>query len=156
MIYGNGFQNLQWTPLIWFKGCIKKHSICAWMFLQGKLKTEDFLLQRNVDCDSCFVLCDCTWESGSHLMPQCSYFQSVWTPLLAKLNLTFLLCNSPIKLMESSTLRIDQRHKGILTVGKLVCCAFIWHSWNERNRRIFQATSKPALGVLVCYIVSLR
>lgn len=48
LIRGNCDKNLQWAPLIWFKGCIKKHSICAWMFLRGTLKTKDFLLQRNV------------------------------------------------------------------------------------------------------------
>lgn len=118
---GNCDKNLQWVPLIWFKGCIRKHSICAWMFLRGKLKTKDFLLQRNVDCNSCCVLCDCTWESGSHLMLQCSYSQTVWSLLLAKLNLSSFVCNSPIELLESILLRIDQRHKGIQTVGKLIC-----------------------------------
>lgn len=101
IVTGNCDQNLQWAPLIWFKGCIRKHSICAWMFLRGKLKTKDFLLQRNVDCDSCCVLCDCTWESGSHLMLQCSYSQTVWSLLLAKLNLSSIVCNWPIELLES-------------------------------------------------------
>ena len=51
-------QTLQRPSMIWFTGCIKKHSICAWMLLRGRLKKKDFLLQRNVACDSCCVLCN--------------------------------------------------------------------------------------------------
>eukprot|EP00268_Persea_americana_P009535 TRINITY_DN13817_c0_g1_i10.p1 TRINITY_DN13817_c0_g1~~TRINITY_DN13817_c0_g1_i10.p1 ORF type:complete len:113 (-),score=6.98 TRINITY_DN13817_c0_g1_i10:719-1057(-) len=54
-------QQIQWTVAIWLKGCIKKHSICAWMLLRGRLKTKDLLLHKNVACDSYCVLCDCTW-----------------------------------------------------------------------------------------------
>ena len=128
-----------WAPLIWFKGFIKKHSICAWMFLRGKLKTKDFLLQRNVACNSCCVLCDeCTWEIGSQLMLHCSYSQTMWSLHLAKLNLTSIVCNSLLELMESILLQVDQHHKDIQTVRKLIYCAFIWHIWNERNKRIFR------------------
>ena len=77
MVRPGPVQPLQWPSFIWFTGCIKKHSICAWMFFLGKLKTKDFLLQNNVDCDSCYVFCPCTWESGSHLMLQCPYSQMV-------------------------------------------------------------------------------
>lgn len=66
-------QDLQRPSLIWFKGCIKKDSMCAWMFLRGRLKRKDFLLQRNVDCDSCRMLCYCTWETSSHLMLHCPF-----------------------------------------------------------------------------------
>lgn len=44
--------NITWPSLLWFRGCIKKHSICARMFLKRRLKTKEFLLQRNVNCDS--------------------------------------------------------------------------------------------------------
>ena len=40
LVSGNFDQNLQWHRLIWFQGCIKKHSICAWMFFLGKLKKK--------------------------------------------------------------------------------------------------------------------
>ena len=59
-------QTLQRPSMIWFTGCIKKHSICAWMLLRGRLKKKDFLLQRNVACDSCCVLCNLyMWDSCS-------------------------------------------------------------------------------------------
>lgn len=77
LLTSHPLQNLRWPFLIWFQGCIRKYFLCAWMFFQGKLNTKDVLLARNVECDSCCVLCDCTWESGSHLMLQCSYSQSI-------------------------------------------------------------------------------
>ena len=42
-------QQVLWTSAIWFKVCIKKHFVCAWMLFKGRLKTKDFLLQRNVE-----------------------------------------------------------------------------------------------------------
>ena len=66
-------QQIPWTSAIWFEGCIKMHSICAWMSFKGRLKTKDFLLQRNVACHTCYALCDCTWETSTHLMLQCPY-----------------------------------------------------------------------------------
>ena len=59
-IYNIPNQQILWTSTIWFKGCIKNHFICAWMLFKGQLKTKDFLLQRNIECDSCCAFCDCT------------------------------------------------------------------------------------------------
>lgn len=89
-------QTIQWPSFLWFPRCIKKHSIYAWMFLWGKLNIKNFLLKRNLDCDSYCVLCPCTWEIGAHLMLHCTYSQMVWTSLLAKLNPTFVSCDSPL------------------------------------------------------------
>eukprot|EP00268_Persea_americana_P009536 TRINITY_DN13817_c0_g1_i2.p1 TRINITY_DN13817_c0_g1~~TRINITY_DN13817_c0_g1_i2.p1 ORF type:complete len:147 (-),score=5.86 TRINITY_DN13817_c0_g1_i2:254-694(-) len=85
-------QQIQWTSTIWFKGCIKNHLVCAWMLLKGRLKTKDFLLQKNVACDSCSAPCDCTWETASHLMIHCPYSQEIWQRILYKLNLLPIGC----------------------------------------------------------------
>lgn len=37
-----------WVEWVWFKGCIKKLSLCAWMIFKRCLKTKEFLLNRNV------------------------------------------------------------------------------------------------------------
>lgn len=45
----SGFTNqspIPWVKFVWFKGCIPKHSLCAWMVFWGCLKTKDFPLQR--------------------------------------------------------------------------------------------------------------
>ena len=124
MVRGFTNRGIQWPSWIWFKGCIKKHSMCAWMFLQRRLKTKEFLLQRNVPCDSHCALCDATWESDLHLMIQCPFSKSVQTSILTKLNLTPLDCENPVQLMQSVVLRLDQVKKDIQIVGKLVLNAF--------------------------------
>lgn len=139
---------LSWPSLIWFAGCIKKHSICAWMFLRRRLKTKDFLLQRNVDCDSCCMFCNCTWETSTHLMIHCPYSSEVWTSLLSKVNLNPMDCTSPIELLDSIILPFENQEKGVQTLGKLLFNAFIWHIWAERNGRIFRSTSKTSGAVL--------
>lgn len=134
--------------MIWFTGCIKKHSICAWMFLRGRLKTKDFLLKRNVDCDSCCVLCNCTWETSTHVMAQCPYSQEVWKSILATLNLEPVNCANSIELLDSILLPLDSHEKGLHTLGKLLFSAFVWHIWAERNGRIFRCKANQSMVVV--------
>lgn len=110
-------QTLQRPSMIWFTGCIKKHSICAWMLLRGRLKKKDFLLQRNVACDSCCVLCNCTCETAAHLIVYCPYSQEVWKSLLEKLDLEPISCENPLELLESIIFPIEQQKTGLLTPG---------------------------------------
>ena len=51
----HNFQEVSWADYVCFKGCIKKHSLCSWIVLKKGLETRDFLMHRNVDCDSCCV-----------------------------------------------------------------------------------------------------
>lgn len=111
-------QQLQWTSAIWFKGCIKKHSVCGQMLLKGRLKTKNFLLQKHVDCDSCYALCDWTWETSTHLMIQCPYTQEIWKVILSKLNWTPINCNDAHELLNSVLSQIDQNCEGALTHAK--------------------------------------
>jgi len=141
-------QQLSWTSAIWFKGAIKKHSICAWMFFRGRLKTKDFLLQRNVDCDTCCVLCDCTWETSLHLMLHCPYAQAIWGVLLSKLNLFPISCSIAQELLDSMVSRSDQNRNDSLILAKLLFNAYVWHVWAERNARIFRKVTLPYVSVV--------
>lgn len=156
LVCRNCNQNLYWPSMIWFTGCIKKHSICAWMLLRERLKTKDFLLQRNVACDSCCVLCNCTWETAIHLMTQCPYSQEVWKSLLAKLNLEPISCATQFELLDSIILPLDQRERGLQTLGKLLFNAFIWHIWAERNGRIFNGKTHSSKAVVQKVIQTVR
>ena len=90
------------------------------MLLRGRLKTKDFLLQRNVACDSCCVLCNCTCETAAHLIVYCPYSQEVWKSLLEKLDLEPISCENPLELLESIIFPIEQQKTGLLTPGKLL------------------------------------
>lgn len=148
LVCRNWDQSLQWPSMIWFKGCIKKHSICAWMLLRGRLKTKDFLLQRNVACDCCCVHCNYTWETAIHLMIKCPYSQEVWKALLSKLNLEPIRCTNPLKFLASITVPMNQQAKGLQTHGKLLFNAFIWHIRAVRNGRIFRTKEHSSKFVL--------
>lgn len=118
------------------------------MFLRGRLKTKDFLLQRNVACDSCCVLCNCTWETATHVMVHCPYSQEVWKSLLATLNLEPINCTNSFELLDSIILPLENQEKGLQTLGKLIFNAFIWHIWAERNGRIFRSKDTPSKAVV--------
>eukprot|EP00268_Persea_americana_P005853 TRINITY_DN12021_c0_g3_i3.p1 TRINITY_DN12021_c0_g3~~TRINITY_DN12021_c0_g3_i3.p1 ORF type:complete len:262 (+),score=23.24 TRINITY_DN12021_c0_g3_i3:897-1682(+) len=66
------------------------------------------------------------------------YSQTVWSALLATLNLDYISCASPVELLNSVLMRVDQHHQGLQTVAKLIFGAYVWHIWAERNRRIFK------------------
>lgn len=89
-------------------------------------------------------------------MLQYSYSQTVWTPLLATLNLNYISCDSPIELLDSILLCVSHQHQGLQTVAKLIFCAYVWHIWAERNRRIFKNQYNPASSVLHCIIQTLQ
>lgn len=76
-----------WVDKIWFKGCICKHSLCAWMIFRGCLETNNFLAQ----CDTCCVFCSCTWETTDHILINCLYSQWIRGKLMSK----FLLKKNP-------------------------------------------------------------
>ena len=46
LIYNIPNQQLQLTSAIWFKGCIKKYSVCAWMFLRESSKQRISFLKK--------------------------------------------------------------------------------------------------------------
>ena len=138
-------QQVSWTSSIWFKGGIKKHSVCAWMFFQGRLKTKDFLLQRSVDCDTCCVLCDCTCETSLHLMLHCPYAQAIWGVLLSTLNLVPVTCSITQEFLDSMVSRIDRHGNDTIILAKLLFNAYVWHVWAKRM--------KGFLGMLLFHMV---
>eukprot|EP00268_Persea_americana_P014334 TRINITY_DN16344_c2_g1_i1.p1 TRINITY_DN16344_c2_g1~~TRINITY_DN16344_c2_g1_i1.p1 ORF type:complete len:114 (+),score=8.98 TRINITY_DN16344_c2_g1_i1:420-761(+) len=74
-IGGFDVNHFPWVDKVWFKGCIRKHSMCAWMIFRGCLKTKNFLAQRGVECDNCCAFCSCTWETMEHILLNCLYPQ---------------------------------------------------------------------------------
>lgn len=64
---------IPWGDYVWFKGYIKKISVCAWMGLLGCLKTKSFVISRNIKCDSNCIFCPSTWGNQEYLFFQCPY-----------------------------------------------------------------------------------
>ena len=108
--------------------------------LEGKTQTNDFLLQKNVDCDSYCILCDCTWETASHLM--------IWQLVLYTLNLLPTNCDDVYELLDSIISHIDQHSEGALTLGKILFIAFVWHIWAERNSMIFRTKANSSGAIM--------
>ena len=131
------FQEVR-ADYVWFIGCIKKNSLCSWVVLKKGLNTKDFLLHRNVDCDSCSVLYDCTWEIAEHLFLECPFAIEVWDGLLKHLFFTLICCQDIEGLIKSILDRVDTSTPGTLTLIKLIFPAYVWHIWRERNNQFFK------------------
>ena len=59
------------------------------------------------------------------------YSQTVWSALLATLNLDYISCASPVELLNSVLMRVDQHHQGLQMVAKLIFGAYVLHIWAE-------------------------
>ena len=133
---------------MWFKGCIKKLSICTWMGFLGRLKTKSFLISRNVNCYSNCVFCPSTSETQDHLFLQYPFSMQVWKGLLYMFYLQPIPCVSLLELIQSTLLGVDQNSKGMTSLCKLIFTAFIWHIWREKNAHIFRNVSRGADHVI--------
>lgn len=89
-------------------------------------------------------------------MLHCPYSQMVWTSILGKLTLSPISCTSPLELLESVTLHIDQQHKDLQTLAKLIFCTYIWHIRIERIRRIFRDHSTSTFHVVNRIIITIQ
>lgn len=103
---------------------------------------DGFLLNWGVQCDSCCVLRNCTWESSEHLFLHYSYLKIMWEGLLAKLFLQPTKFYSYYELVSFVVGRVDPSCGGLIFVAHLLLPAFVCHIWRERNARVFSQNSK--------------
>lgn len=136
----------------------KKHSLCTWMVLRGCLKTKEFHLERNVNCGSCCVLCDCTWESSKNLFLHCPYDKLIWRGIVNKFWLQEIDCATPFDLIDSIRSRNYISSRGLDILTKLIFPSFDWHLWREMQgylSRFLNDEFRCCMGYFISCIVEL-
>ncbi|GJX76581.1 RNA-directed DNA polymerase, eukaryota, reverse transcriptase zinc-binding domain protein [Tanacetum coccineum] len=127
---------VNWSRVVWFSQCVPKHAFILWLAIQGKLLTQDKMLnwQNGLDlkCSLCKVCCD----SHSHLFFDCAFSKSVWEKVKSKGRLR-LGCSDLVNTVSKLAAR-KARSNIWQIVDKIILSTTVYFIWNERNKRIFK------------------
>ena len=136
------------SKVIWNAKTEGKHRFFAWLLVQEKLQTADNLLVKGIACDSVCCLCDQELETTKHLCLHCCFAQEVWALVH---HWTDGLINTPTAEMEvedwwNTSVQTSSAENRARVAALLIY--IVWNIWNERNMRIFQGISQPAIRIL--------
>nr|XP_040252072.1 uncharacterized protein LOC120969066 [Aegilops tauschii subsp. strangulata] len=118
-----------------------------WLFLKGKILTNDNLARRALPHNPRCNLCDQEEESAFHLILQCPFARSVWH-LVENFHSAPGLATAAMH----ATSIISWWNDVICPLGKKTTTTAIytcWNIWKERNRRVFEHKTLAEQGVLL-------
>ena len=126
----------QFAEIIWFPCNSPKMSCCLLRAIHSRLLTRNFLKSIGVcDTDTC-VLCQTHSESVQHL--------SLNVPTLNICGLSLLklgLSAASVGTLQEKAILIKNKFKNktkSTILARLSLSATVWHTWKERNSRVFQ------------------
>lgn len=132
--------------LCWNKVCLPKTRIFTWFIVQGRVLIANRFKKIGYNGPSWFPLCKQEEEDGDHLFLNCSFVQSCWHQLLAKLQWQTMLPNTLLELLKSWLSTHRQAMFFYLWFGSP--SILIWELWKELNRHIFQEKELPLQSIL--------
>ncbi|XP_070043239.1 uncharacterized protein [Nicotiana tomentosiformis] len=136
-------QKVQWKGLVLGPTTIPKHKFIIWLALLGRLATVDRLHKWGIHVQTDCVLCTTRAEKNlQHLFFQCPYSSQIWSALLRWLGENRRISNSEEKIDWISKKMRNNRPRA--EIMKFLCAAIVYHVWNERNARRFQAEKKES------------
>ena len=120
--------------MVWSSLFIPKHAMITWMAILDRLPTMDRLLTWGITVEGSCKLCQVELETRDHLFCGCNFSKGVWRTILQicgfnrrvdswSEELTWAIQGFKGKALNSVVLRLAWR-------------AFIYHIWQERNRRM--------------------
>lgn len=101
------------------------------------------------------MLCNAAMETEDHLFLDCIFSTGIWKGLILKLGLVRNLQPS----WDEEIIWCVQNFSGsdcISLVKRLVLNGFIYHIWQERNQRVFKATSNSQDQVSLLMVQDVR
>ena len=126
-----------------------KVRVFGWLLTLKKLNTQDLLQRRklflSISPNWC-VMCRKSSESVNHLFLHCSVAQKVWTVIIQKFNIIWVLPQDVNHLIEGDFLL--GREKRTKLLWPLVIYAVLWSLWSERNQRIFKDREESLGNIL--------
>ncbi|XP_077228526.1 uncharacterized protein LOC143861488 [Tasmannia lanceolata] len=144
-----------WTPSIWFKGHVPRHSIVSWQALHSKLSTKARLLMLGSIRDISCPLCSTGREDKDHLFFNCSYSAWIWKTLLRH----FSVRKTPARTLDKNDEWIRLNSKSCSRYGtalRMAFCATIYFIWKERNCRVFENKKRHKQVVLTDILYTIR
>ena len=115
-----------------------------WTLAQNRLPTTDRLRAHGNDHNAMCSLCLQLTETALHLFNTCLFSKDVWNKLCLARPLCYPSLPASIQSISHWWSVCSQHNKE----QAVAAAYFAWHMWNERNRRVFNAKSTSADGVV--------
>lgn len=132
--FAGSFTNLHFDKL-WSAKVEPKCQFFMWLWLRGRILTNDNLATRGIPQSEMCNLCDQQDETPLHLILRCPFARAVWFLVAADLNFPAFVtaaqqAGSITSWWEDFACSLGKRKKtaAIYTA---------WNIWKERNRRVF-------------------
>ncbi|XP_020258603.1 uncharacterized protein LOC109835013 [Asparagus officinalis] len=134
---------ISWFMTVWEKFRHPKHSFITWLAVQGKLLTQDRLINRGIiQVNKCYLCEGANMESHSHLFFDCRFSNRIWNAIMDWLNFKWRASEWSVLLdWYNSRLKgksITQRIK------RMALSTAVYTIWRERNDRFFKGQSKSS------------
>ena len=136
-----------WTPYVWQRTIIPRHSFTSWLFHQQRLPVRQQLAQRTsaqVDNEYC-SMCPMEIEDQEHVFFKCGWAKQFWESLLQWWPI-------PLRTHDMTSFsQALQRLPGPRAKRRISCAviaATIYQIWRARNSRTFEHRELPVHQVV--------
>ena len=133
-----------WHKSIWFKGRIPKHAFLSWLIALNRLSIKDRMSQWGVPVSSTCLLCGSADETRQHLFLECDYSKEVHTFFFSPVHLSL----PPLIMDVLGWIKAPTRDSNINLILKLTFQASLYMLWKERNSRMHNQLSRPAVSLV--------
>lgn len=130
-----------WFQAVWFKWHTPKHAFNMWVAVQDILPTRTRLASWGMLIPTSCCLCSVSDETRDHLFVDCPYIKILWGLMLRKISGSLISFTSWTQLLgwSSSDSTTSPR-----TLRSIAVQATIYHTWTERNNRVYRSQTLSA------------
>lgn len=121
---------------LWSAKVEPKCHFFMWVWLRGRILTNNNLETRGIPHSELCNLCDQHEETPLHLILNCPYAQSVWFLVADDLGIPMLI--PPMQPATSIPLWWNDLASRLGQWAKTAAIYTAWNIWKERNRRVFE------------------
>ncbi|XP_059639598.1 uncharacterized protein LOC132281970 [Cornus florida] len=137
-----------WHNLVWNSPSIPRMKFILWSAVQSKLPTLDSKsMSKHINI---CPLCSESMESHDHIFLNCSFVSPLWRFIKYKCSM-FTALRSWEALVRWASAKWKAKNSGNL-LRKLGLLVLVYHTWEERNARIFRGkkASQRAVCAKIC------
>ncbi|XP_074308232.1 uncharacterized protein LOC141643100 [Silene latifolia] len=122
-------QKVTWSPLVWNRMNVPKHSFIVWLAVQRRLMTKDRLLKFGIITDAVCDMCLAHQEDHHHLLYGCLFSAQCWNLFRDWLNINMPL----VGVLEWG---LHWRCRSLLKKQVILAAmaALVYHIWTIRNK----------------------
>ena len=131
---------VSWVSAVWFSGNIPRQAFLTWLFVLDRCPTRDRMTKWDLQVSPNCLLCSTGIESRNHLLFECDFSYSIWSPIASRCRFR------PHRAWSQTILAMEslRGHKLLRRLTLLAWQATIYALWTERNSRLHRNTFRSA------------